>query len=122
MRLIERLGLETEEYHPKADEDALQLLGPATPADYRRFLMRTFSFVAPVERSIANVRGLDRVIDVRRFTKAEMIRRDLLAFRIPSDEIDRISLCSVPMFDSLEEALGWVYPIERSTLGHSNLF
>ena len=30
--------------------------------------------------------------------------------------------CTVPLFDSPAEALGWAYVIERSTLGHHNLF
>ena len=34
------------------------------------------------------------------------------------DEIER----SMPLFNSPEEALGWAYVVERSTLAHANLF
>ena len=57
MRLIDRLSVETEEFHGKADEDMFLLLGPVTPGDYRWFLARMYGFVAPVERSIGLVRG-----------------------------------------------------------------
>src|SRR4051794_15683131 len=122
MRVIDRLSGETEEFHAKADEEVIQLLGPVTPADYRRFLVRMYGVVVPFEQSIASVRGLERVIDPRRFRKAQMLRIDLLARRFTTDALDQLPHCAPPQIDSLEEALGWAYPIERSTLGHNNLY
>ena len=78
--------------------------------------------MAPVERAIAGVRGIDRVIDPRRFRKNDMLRIDLMASRFTAEAIDALPQCSVPAFDRPEEALAWAYPIERSTLGHTNLY
>ena len=122
MRLIDRLSAETGEYHAQADEDVFLLLGPVTPADYRRFLARMYGFVVAVERSISAVRGLDRVIDTRRFRKADMLRIDLLALRVTEHAVNALPQCMLPVFDRVEEALGWAYPIERSTLGYTNLY
>lgn len=122
MWLIERLSVATEEYHAGADEDGAMLLGPFTTADYRRFLARRHGFVVPLERSIAGVRGLDRVIDPRRFRKTEKLRADLVALRFPPDALEALPRCTLPRFDSVEEALGWAYPIERSTHEHTHLY
>ncbi len=122
MRLIERLQIETEAFHADADEDALQLLGAATPADYLRFLTRTLGFVQPLERAIVRTPGIEQVVDLRRFEKHHLLRRDLIGFRMHPDDIDRLPQCTLPVFDSPEEALGWAFVGERSTLAHGNLF
>lgn len=122
MRLLDELQAETESLHAEADEEAIQLLGPVSVADYWRFLVRTYGFVGPVERSILAAPGLEEVLDARRFHKAQLLRRDLLELGMRSEEVDRLPQCTVPLFDSAEEALGWAYLIERSALGHTNLF
>lgn len=120
--LLDQLHTETEAFHAEADADALELLGPVAVADYWRFLVRTYGFVASVERAIAQTPGLDDVVDMRRFHKHTLLRQDLLAFGMLSEDIHRVSQCVVPRFTAVEQALGWAYVIERSTLGHSNLF
>lgn len=122
MRAIDRLGAETEEYHAQADSEALQLLGAVTAADYWRFLAHTYGFVQPLERALGATPGLEKLIDTRRFTKADLLRRDLQSFRMTGDEIERLPQCTLALFSTPEEALGWAYPIERSTLGHTNIY
>jgi heme oxygenase len=122
MRLLDRLGVETEPFHAEAEEDTRQLLGAATADDYRRFLIRAYGFACPVERSIASVPGVEQHLDVRRLRKHELLRRDLSGFQMTADQINRIPLCPVPILESPQEALGWAYPIERAALGHSQLF
>lgn len=122
MRLLDRLGAETEPFHADADEDVRRLLGPASADDYRRFLIRTYGFTCPVERSIASVPGIEQYLDPRRLRKHELLRRDLSGFHMKPDQISRIVQCPVPLIDSPQEALGWAYPIERAALGHSQLF
>ncbi len=122
MRRIEQIGIETEAFHAEANEDARTLFGVVTAADYQQFLARTHGFVAPLEHALAATPNLDRVTDVRRFHKHHLLRRDLESFRMSGDEIDRLPQCRIPLFGSPEEALGWAYVIERSTLGHTNLF
>src|SRR5688572_25779903 len=122
MRLVERLQAETDGFHPEADEDLFQLLGPVTRDDYHRFLTRTLGFVQPIERAIAATPNLERVTDVRRFEKHHLLRRDLVALRMRVVEIDKLPQCSVPAFGSVHEALGWAFVIERSTLVHGSVF
>lgn len=122
MGLRDRLPAETAAFHAEADEDALEMLGVVSPADYQRFLVRSFGFIAPVERALAATPEIHLYLDVRRFKKRDMLRRDLEALRVPVGAIDQLPQCTVPLFDSPEEALGWAYVIERGTLGHHNLF
>lgn len=122
MRLLDELQTETESLHAEADEESIQLLGPIGVADYWRFLIRTYGFVGPVERSILAAPGVSDVLDVRRFHKNQLLRQDLLEFGMRAEEIDRLPQCTVPLFDSAAEAMGWAYVVERSTLGHTNLF
>ena len=121
-RLIDLLHTETASFHAAADEEALQLLGPVAPADYWRFLSRCYGFVYPVERAIAAVPNVDHYVDMRRFRKHHLLRRDLEGFGMTQHQIDTLPVCTIPSFASAEEALGWGYVIERSTLGHTNLF
>ena len=122
VRLLDELQTETESLHAEADEEAIQLLGPVAVADYWRFLIRTYGYVAPVERSILAAPGVANVLDVRRFHKNQLLQQDLLEFGMRAEEIDGLPQCTVPVFDSAAEALGWAYVVERSTLGHTNLF
>ncbi len=122
MRLVDRLGEQTAAFRDVIDGDALRLLGSPTAEDYRRYLVRIYGFVCPLERSIANTPEIERFIAVRRFQKAALVRRDLMALRMSPEQIDRLSHCAIPWFKSPEEALGWAYPIEWSTLHHGELF
>jgi heme oxygenase len=122
MRLIDRLGEDTAAFHDVTDEDVLRLVGPNTADDYRRYLIQIYGFVSPLERALAKTPDIDRYIDVRGFQKHELLRRDLSAFHMTAGEIERLPQCAVPWFRTPEEALGWAYPIERSTLWHGDLF
>jgi heme oxygenase len=122
MRLIDRLSAETVPFHADADEDVRSLLGTATLADYRRFLIRTYGFTCPVERAIASVPGIERYIDPRRLRKHELLRRDLAGFHMTADEISRSPQCPIPVLATPQEALGWLYPIERVALRHTQLY
>lgn len=90
----------------------------ARSAGYRDYLRLTYSFVVPSERAILATPDIERHVDVRRFRKADLLRRDLTALRI----IDELPMCSVPIFELPEQALGWAYLLERSTLQHAALF
>jgi heme oxygenase len=122
MRLIEQLASETQEYHEAADADAIRLLGPVTAAQYREFLVHTWGFVAPLEQRLVSTTSLDRVIDMRRFAKHELLRRDLQGFHMAAIEIEQLPICPLPVFESHEIALGWAFVVERSTLLHGHLF
>ena len=120
MRLVDRLNQETGPSHPDVDQWALS--APVTTRGYQRYLMRTFGFVAPVERTITSTPKIDKFVDPRRFNKEELLRRDMIALRMTPAQIDAIRQCAVPLFDQPEEALGWAYFVERSTLAHNAVF
>src|SRR5262249_47095863 len=119
---IDRLSAETIPFHAEADEDVRTLLGAATAAGYRHFLIRTYGFTCPIERAIASVPGIERYLDPRRLRKHELLRRDLSGFHMTSEQINRIAQCPVPVLETPQEALGWAYPIERAALRHTQLF
>jgi heme oxygenase len=120
MRLIDRLNNETASSHADVDGDALS--GVADAAGYKRYLTGTFGFVAPVERSIATTPEIERIVDLRRFNKAELLRRDLVAMRLTAQQINALPQCAVPLFNTPVEALGWAYFLERRTLSHNAVF
>lgn len=122
MRLIERLQAETASFHAEADADAGHLFGDVTAAEYKRYLAKTYGFVLPVEQALLATKGLERVIDTRRFNKHELLRRDLRGWHMSPADIDRIPTCTVPVLGGVEEALGWAFVVERATLSHGNLF
>jgi heme oxygenase len=106
VRLFEQLHTDTEAFHAEADEDALQLFGAIGVADYRRFLVRTYGFVVPVERAIVRAPHVDAALDVRRFHKHNLLRQDLLELGMQPHEIECLPQCPVPRFELAEDALG----------------
>lgn len=122
MALLERLQAETNGFHDEADDDARRLFGRISVADYWRFLARTYGFVLPVEAAILAAPRVSDVVDVRRFHKHNLLRQDLLGLGMHSEEIEQLPRCTVPVLTSPDEALGWAFVIERSTLGHTKLF
>ena len=120
MRLVDRLNQETVALHHEVDNELV--LRPISPRAYQRYLARTYGFVAPLERSITTTSDIERFVDLRRFNKQELLRRDLLALHYTGHQIDALPQCSVPLFNTVPEALGWAYFIERSTLSHGAAF
>lgn len=120
MRLVDRLQAETSSLH--ADVDTELTSQPISARAYQRFLARTYGFVAPLERSISTTPSIEKYVDLRRFNKEELLRRDLLALHYTTHQIDSLPQCSVPLFNTAAEALGWAYFVERSTLVHGAAF
>ena len=123
MRVVEELDQATRVFHIDVDDEVLRLQqANVSPADYWRFLTRCYGWVTPVEAAILGVPRLDEHIDSARFHKHELVRSDLLCFRMREMEIAALPRCLVPPLASPEEALGWAYPIERSTRSHANVY
>jgi heme oxygenase len=120
MRLVDRLQQETSNLH--ADVDTELVGQPVNARGYQRYLARTYGFVAPLERSISTTPGIEKYVDLRRFNKEELLRRDLLALHYTTHQINTLPQCSVPLFNTAAEALGWAYFVERSTLMHGAAF
>ncbi|HTL32952.1 MAG TPA: biliverdin-producing heme oxygenase [Kofleriaceae bacterium] len=120
MRLVDRLQAETSDLHAAVDTELTSQ--PISARAYQRYLARTYGFVAPLERSISTTPSIEKYVDLRRFNKEELLRRDLLALHFTSHQIDALPQCSVPLFNTAAEALGWAYFVERSTLVHGAAF
>jgi heme oxygenase len=120
MRLVDRLQQETLSLHAEVDEELTTK--PVNARAYQRYLARVYGFVAPLERSISTTPAIEKYVDLRRFNKEELLRRDLLALHYTNHQIDVLPQCSVPLFNTAAEALGWAYFIERSTLAHGSTF
>lgn len=113
MRLIDRLHQATATFH--GDVDGALISRRVTARTYQTYLARTYGFVAPVERSIATTPDVEKFVDMRRFNKEELLRRDLIALQYTTRAIDALPQCSVPLFGTAAQALGWAYFLERST-------
>jgi heme oxygenase len=123
MRAIERLEIETRQLHGEMDAEVAAVLGARTPAGYQRYLARTYGFVAPLERCLADTPGLAPFLDGRRLLKHLLIEHDLQTLGLKQLEIQSIPQCMwIPWFDNPFVALGWAYIVERTTLEHPNLF
>ena len=120
MRLIDRLNLETRAAQRELEADAA--LRAVQAQSYRRYLLTTYGFVTPCERAITTTPEIEKAIDVRRFTKEELLRRDLTSLGVGAVQINATPHCAVPLFEHVEQALGWAYVVERMTLAHHELF
>lgn len=123
VRLLDRLIEETRQLQAEADVEIHRLLGPVGIEQYRRFLTRTYGFLRPLERGLSRTPDLGRFLDLRRLRKSELLRQDLESLGMRPEQITALAQCpAIPCFDSVQEALGWAYYVERNTLVYPNLF
>ena len=117
------LDAATREYHAAADAPWTALLhADLTPYDYQCLLVQTYGFEAPVEAALALTPGLGLRIDLRRRARSSWIIQDLLTLGLRPAKLARLPQCTqiVPFRDP-EEAIGWLYVIERATMHHASL-
>ncbi len=101
-RLLDRLNEETRSLQPEADRDLQMLLGPV---------------------ALSETPGLERFLEPRRLGKHKLIEHDLMALGLKVREVESIPQCmSIPLFETVHDALGWAYLTERSTLMHTQVF
>lgn len=110
--------MSTREWHADVDDAWLQLLSPSVSrADYLAQLVRTYGFVAPFESACKYTPALGRFVDFRQLLRAGLIAQDLLSLGLLPSQVAQIPHCeSITTFGSVEEALGWLYVVERATL------
>lgn len=115
-RVFSRLDHETRSRHALADEDRLCLMtSEPTLEAYRGFLACVYGFEAPVEAAIQMNPGMREAVDVRGRGHIKLLASDLVALGVSN--VDRVPRCpNVFLFDSVEDALGWAYVIERNML------
>lgn len=117
-RLLLRLSLATRQAHADVDDRWLDLLSPdVAVADYLAQLVRVYGLVAPFESACRYTRGIDAYLDVRQLSRAGLIAKDLLNLGLSPTQVSSVPSCpSITTFQSVQEAFGWLYVIERSTL------
>lgn len=118
-RVLDRLGLETAPHHAEADADVDRFLfrQHTTPIDYRVYLSRLYGFLAPLEVSLAAASGLEEVIDLRERAKSPHLMADMLALDLTMQDIIELAQCpTIPSFEGVASALGWMYVAERAML------
>ncbi len=121
--VLSELDVATRHWHAAVDEPWLDLLRPTVSrADYVAQLRRVYGFVAPFESACKYTPGLERVLDVRRTSRAGLIAQDLLALGLSPGQVANVEQCfSITTFEDVAEALGWVYVVERSSLLQGNI-
>ena len=106
--MLQQLEYATRGYHVAADAARMALLGgTVTREKYIDYLARTFAFEAPIEARLQKVPGLERVVDVASRLRTGLLASDLRALGSLPDH-----LMPAP-FVGVEQALGWMYVVER---------
>ena len=118
--VLDRIIAATAALDERLATETRALLEAAAQEAYRQYLARLYGFVTPLELELAKHPELRTVVDVRRFDKHELLRRDLEALNTRADELQLCS--SIPVFNDVQTALGWAYITERGSLGHTTLF
>jgi heme oxygenase len=122
-RLVDQLLDQTRELQIEADSELDGVMSTGSAADYRRYLSRMFGFVRPLELALERTPGLERVIELRRFRKHRLIKQDLDALGMKPADIDALPQCTtVPWFETVPDALGWAFIVERQTRGFPSMY
>jgi heme oxygenase (biliverdin-IX-beta and delta-forming) len=106
--MLTQLDYATRAHHVPADAARLALFGQGVTRErYVDFLSRLYSFEAPVEMRWRRISGLNAVIDVEPRIRTPFLLSDLHALGVQPE------LLPTPNFAGVEQALGWMYVIER---------
>ncbi len=116
--IISRLNASTRHFHADVDDPWLALLSPTVGlSDYLGVLTRMYGLLAPFESACKYTPGLARLVDIRQQTRAGFIAQDLLSLNMGPTQVSEIPTCpTLTIFRSPQEAVGWLYVVERSTL------
>lgn len=119
-----RLNVETRSFHAGADEPWLDLIAmrdTVTRFDYVQHLVQRYGFDAPLEAAIAYTPLVDSFVDTHSRFRAGAIAKDLLVLGVTPGEVANLRQCLIAPFNSVAEALGWLYVHQRSTLLHAQV-
>jgi len=121
-RVLAALEAATAGHHADAEADLFRVLDDATGPGYRQFLSSVFHFEYPIELQLTRIDALSlRFVSPR--LKTSRLGDDLLALGPPS-VIDPIFAqpLEAPVFRDGNDALAWLYVLQRNTLHHSQLY
>ncbi len=106
--MLAQLDFATRSHHVAADAGRIGLLsGPITRDRYEEYLARVYAFEAPVEQRWQTIEGLDSVVDLRPRLRTGFLVSDLAALSMRPEPV------SAAQFAGVEQALGWMYAVER---------
>jgi len=106
--MLQQLEYATRGHHVAADASRIALLGATvTREKYVEYLARTYAFEAPIEARWKAMPAFERVIDLPRRLRVGYLASDLCALGSAPDNLMPAPLAGV------EEALGWMYVVER---------
>ena len=119
---LARLERETREHHESAESDIYRVLDDPTPAGYRRFIATTYHFEAAVEARLIHIADLQPRFLVTRL-RSDLLSADLRALGIDHAVIKIFaSTIDLPRLSEVEDALGWIYVLQRNTLHQAALY
>ena len=106
--MLAQLDFATRTHHVGADAGRIGLLsGPITRDRYEEYLARVYAFEAPIEQRWQTIEGLDSVVDLRPRMRTGFLVSDLAALAMRPEPV------SPAQFTGVEQALGWMYAVER---------
>jgi heme oxygenase len=106
--MLAQLEFATRAHHIGADAGRVALLGASTSRErYEEYLARVFHFEAPIESRWQEVVGLESVVDPRPRLRVGFLISDLAALGA------RPEMPAAAQFVGVEQALGWMYVVER---------
>lgn len=106
--MLTQLDYATRAHHVPADAARMALFSQGVTRErYVDFLSRLYAFEAPVEQRWKRIAGLDKLIDVDLRVRTPYLLSDLHALGAEAE------LLPMPNFVGVEQALGWMYVIER---------
>jgi heme oxygenase len=115
--LLEAIKSQTQRLHTRVEADLGIMDDAFTIEDYRRLLGRFLGFIGPWEDRLRGTLGIGAPVLVGR-EKASRLERDLRSLGMPDHEIASLPRCDeIPVFGSVESALGSLYVFEGATLG-----
>jgi heme oxygenase len=109
------LAKETQVHHAPADADRLALMRVTTVAEYRVLLSRIFRLESPVELAVSRVLRREPMVASLR-QRVGRLHDDLVSLGMTNFEIASLSRCPAVQVQTVGEALGWMFVLQRSTL------
>ena len=107
--MLAQLDFATRGQHMHADAGRLALLsGAITRERYEDYLSRVYAFEAPIEARWLRTEGLDSLVDLKSSLRTGFLVSDLVTLGVRPMEP-----ATTPAFVGVEQALGWMYVVER---------
>ena len=119
--MLARLERDTYAHHADAAADRCAVFDDATRDGYRRFLAAIYHFEYAFESQLVSVAELPiRFVATR--LRSGLLADDLCALGVNAGAALVLARpLEPPKLTSTPEALGWMYAVQRNTLGHADL-